>query len=266
MYNLFNMIKCLEEIKNKTQEMKKGVPIGAVLWDLEKKEMVTPVFINKPVKKGTSKNKRYKTHAEYLLLESLSGQKLKGEFNLIVSSYPCEYCMRKIKENSKFIKNVLYISPISAEYKRTKFNILFKNENAIIKNKLFGMKTNIVNFNPKGEKDLILLSDEIKRIVSDYLMFTYIGNWYKINFIDRFEDRKNVRISKSEVKKNRSYINEIEKRFKTRFYTDEKKYVKFDLNKMRKIFNDHLKDKIRELYPDVLESIEKKKFKKIKNH
>lgn len=246
------MEQLIKEMSNKLKnEEIKSVPILAGLWEIgsDKSNYHGKIFVNKSAN-GMSPDEKHTKHAEYLLLKNKPFKQVGDrKFNLIISTHPCKYCLKEISKHKENIKNVLYISPISAKHKRKEY------ENFVPKNECTDI--NVAHFNKnkiENVDDLNYLKNEIE----ESLIFKYIAYWMEFNFIKQFEKYDNILITKKSAKKNRSYINAIENYFEIRFYTDKEKYTILDLKKIRKIYNDEIRKKQKNLNKKNKKSLEKK--------
>lgn len=118
---------------NKNKKINKGLPIVAIVFDL--KYNIKHIESNLPLLKNTDIkwNKIHENHAEWLCMDYLDSIDNDGQnFNIIITSSPCDKCAKRIKKTFYFEKIYYLFEKLDTEESPNK-HIYYKKLKNIIK-------------------------------------------------------------------------------------------------------------------------------------
>lgn len=233
----------LEE--NENNHKCSGVPQAAALLNLNNKdeegdfELIGNVEVNTKVKRDVcdcwDKEWQFKeqdTHAERILIhkhKEIIQKSNKNSLGLIITSYPCDICLKKIIRYKEKIRWIIYLSSNFANQKISRF----EEESE----KLVGdVDIKFMSFNLYGDPESkLIFEDAIERLNSFQLRYVY--DFVKNEFMVIDSAWKECKYEKNELRYFKDHYRIIEALANRKIFYQKGDYVIVKLNLLRNWFN-----------------------------
>ncbi len=214
--------------KNRSLEKCSGVPQLAFLMKTENNEIVGKPFINSSIRKECREDwmkSRELSHAEVRLMKWLEDEGLLENnigYSMVISSHPCEHCIKLLSNYENKIDNVYYISKSSYMRKIKEYNELIKVDNG----KQFDeIKINFQRFNSYGNEEIDSLTDYYMKVLDDFLVrkIDKLLIFLESNLVDN-----KCCIDKSDYKEWKFFLDTFHHALNKRIYTTKKEQVNIE--------------------------------------